>query len=67
MRVTQHITSLRKTPQATVQLRPLAFGLWAIATGSTSLTKTWSVDRRLEQKPEIKRHYATKMCEVFFS
>ena len=67
MRATRHITSLQKTSQDTVWLRPLPLGPEAGATGSTSLRKTCSVDWRLGQKPGITRPCATIVRNVFFS
>ena len=67
MCTTRHITSLQKTPQDTVWLRPLTLGPEAGATGSTSLRKTCSIDWRLEQKPEPTGPRATIVRDVFFS
>ena len=65
MRATRHITSLHKTPQDTVWLGSLTFGLGAGATGSTWLRKPCSVNWRPGQKPETTGPRATIVRDVF--
>ena len=65
MRATRHITSLQKTPQDTVWLGSLTFGLGAGATGSTRLRKPCSVNWRPGQKPETTGPRATIVRDVF--
>ena len=67
MRATRQFTSLQKTPQDTVWLRPLTLGPEAGATGSTSLRQTCSIDWRLERNPEPTGPRATIVRDVFFS